>query len=178
MIQSGITATKQMCLTTSGGQLSRSVQRLFRGNPSRVFAGTAVVLEECMDALAAGDGRELWKLQPNGQLVSLGGKCAGLLDNDAQGGGQIVLMDCDSALKNNDGRSQWAMLGNGQMKLARHGDYCLSQNGPGTGRRNVATKAAATATSSFNVEHGDASRRLTIYTSRLHAFFLQEPQWP
>ena len=119
--------------------------------------GAAVVLDDCVRAVAAGDGRELWKLQPNGQLVNVaGGKCAGLMDNDVSSG-HAVLMDCDAALKNNDGRSQFEVLGNGQLKLARQGAFCLSQSGPGAGRRNVAVKAAATATSSFNAEHGRSS---------------------
>ena len=119
------------------------------------------MLDECINSIAAGDGRDLWKLQPNGQLENIaGGKCAGLLDNDVQGGGQIVLMGCDAALKSNDGRSQWEVLGKGQMKLTRQGSFCLSQAGSGAGRQNVAAKAAATATSSFNVEHGTTSSHL------------------
>ena len=113
--------------------------------------GAAVVLEECVHSVVAGDGRDLWKLQQNGQLVNIaGGKCAGL---DAVSG-HVALMDCDAVLKNDDGRSKFEVLGKGQLKLAMQGDFCLSQSGPGAGRRNVAAKAAATATSSFNVEHG------------------------
>ena len=115
----------------------------------------ALVLEECVGAVAAGDGRELWKLQPNGQLMNIAGdKCAGLQGNDVTDGGHVVLMDCDAALKSNDGRSQWEVLGKGQLSLARQGGLCLSQGGPAPGRRNVAARAAATASSTANVEHG------------------------
>ena len=119
--------------------------------------GAAVVLEDCIRFVVAGNGRELWKLQPNGQLVTaVGGKCAGLADNDIPSG-HVALMDCDAALKSNDGRSQFEMFGRGQMKLARQGAFCLRHSGPGAGRRNVAAKAAATATSGFSVGHSKIS---------------------
>ena len=138
--------------------------------------GAAVVLEDCIRSVAAGDGRELWKLQPNGQLVNVvGGKCAGLVDNDVASG-HVALMDCDTALKSNDGRSQFEMLGQGQLKLARHGAFCLSHTGPGAGRRNVAAKAATTATSSFSVEHGKKSTVCMIVLSMLLAL-TQVPLW-
>ena len=129
--------------------------------------GAAVVLEDCIRSVAAGDGRELWKLQPNGQLVNVvGGKCAGLVDNDVVSG-QIALMDCDTALKSNDGRSQFEMLGRGQLKFARRGAFCLSHTGPGAGRRKVAAKAATTATSSFSAEHGKNSTVCLLVLSML-----------
>ena len=137
--------------------------------------GAAVVLEECVRSVAAGDGRELWKLQPNGQLVNIvGGKCAGLVDNDVASG-HVALMDCDAALKSNDGRSQFEMLGRGQLKLARHGAFCLSHTGPGAGRRNVAAKAATTATSSFSAEHGKNYSTCMIVLSMLA--LMQVPLW-
>ena len=115
----------------------------------------ALVLEECAGAIATGDGRELWKLQPNGQLVNVaGGKCAGLRDNNAADGGRVVLMDCDTAAKHDDGRSQWEMLGNAQMGLAQQKGFCMSQAGPAPGLSNVAAKAAAIASSAANAQHG------------------------
>ena len=137
--------------------------------------GAAVMLEDCIRSIAAGDGRELWKLQPNGQLVNVaGGKCAGLVDNDVASG-HVALMDCDAALKTNDGRSQFEMLGRGQLKLARQGAYCLSHYGPGAGHHNVAAKAATTATSSFSAEHGRTSTFCMLVRSML--VLMQAPLW-
>ena len=115
----------------------------------------ALVLEECSGAIATGDGRELWKLQPNGQLVNVaGGKCAGIQSHNVSDGGRVVLMDCDAAAKISDGHSQWEVLGNGQMGLAQPGGFCMSQSGPAPGRTNVAAKAAATASSAASAQHG------------------------
>lgn len=112
--------------------------------------GALLVLEDCVTAMSAGDGRELWTLQPNGQLVSsVGRTCAGVQEDEA-----VLLMDCDAALRFNDGRSQWEMLGNGQLKSARAGDYCLSQVGAASGLVNVAANAAAAATSTVTSAHG------------------------
>lgn len=162
VVQSGISASGLMCLSVQGGCQSSSRAPKWHDDACLSFQGhvasdgAAVVLEDCVRAVAAGDGRELWKIQQNGQLVTVvGGKCAGLVDNDVSG--HVALMDCDAALKTNDGRSQFEILGKGQIKLGQ-GDLCLSQSGPGAGRRNVAAKAAATATSSFNVAHGRLSR--------------------
>ena len=115
----------------------------------------ALVLEACVSAVASGNARELWKLQPNGQLVNVAsGRCAGLQNNDASNGGHVVLMDCDAALKSEDGRSQWEVLGEGQLRLARQGRYCLSQSGPAPGRHNIAARAAARASSTASAGHG------------------------
>ena len=60
------------------------------------------MLEDCVAAISAGDGRELWTFQPNGQLVSAVGRtCVGVQEEEA-----VLLMDCDAALHLNDGRSQ------------------------------------------------------------------------
>eukprot|EP00969_Alexandrium_andersonii_P359488 15453325-Alexandrium_andersonii.AAC.1 len=60
------------------------------------------------------DGREVWQLQANGQLVNAATRsCAWLAAGDVGGGGRVVMADCDAALKSSDGRSQWGMLGAG-----------------------------------------------------------------
>jgi hypothetical protein len=137
MLVSGITAQQEFCLSVESGNIG--------------VDGAGVVLERCAEAVAAGDGREIFSLQVGGQMANVaGGKCVGLHDGDVADGGQIVLVDCDTA-------SQWEALGNGQLKLKDAGDLCLSQQGLGPGRTDVAANAAVLASSTANViSHGAA----------------------
>ena len=68
--------------------------------------GTSIVLETCSEAIAAGDGRELWQQGPGGQITNvLSKKCMGL--KSAEEGAAVLLTDCDKA------ESQWEVQGNG-----------------------------------------------------------------
>ena len=118
--------------------------------------GAEVALELCAGAIAAGDGRELWKFHQNGQISNVaGGKCIALRDNAVKSGGRIAMTACDAALKADDGRSQWEQQGNGQLKLARPGQFCLSQRGHAPGTEDVAANAAVWASSTADfVAHG------------------------
>ena len=60
---------EEMCLAVENGMVD--------------VEGAEVSLLPCVSAIAAGDGRELFSLQPNGQLLSVLGKlCVGLADNE------------------------------------------------------------------------------------------------
>ena len=80
-----------------------------------------------MEAIAAGDGREVFAMTEAGQLAVVGagsGLCAILAGNSAAGGGEIELDDCEAAAETGDGRSFWAQAPNGQLTLAG-GSYCM-----------------------------------------------------
>lgn len=119
MMASGIAAPSEMCMTVENGasHLSAEAGAMFNDAcAGDVDAeGTEVVLEPCAAAIAAGDGRELWKLMANGQLSNVAGKkCVGLRDNSVEDGGSLVLMSCDEAASAADGRSEWEMQGTGE----------------------------------------------------------------
>ena len=79
MITSGLTAVGDLCLAVADGQPNAE--------------HTAVDLMTCTATVAAGDGREIFSAQPNGQLLNtLSKQCVGLLDNDVADGGRLVLM--------------------------------------------------------------------------------------
>ncbi len=64
-----------------------------------VAAGSSVSLSSCANAVAAGDGSDVWSFS-NGQLVSAASsKCMTLLGGDASDGGRVGLQDCDTAVK-------------------------------------------------------------------------------
>lgn len=129
MMVSGISASEEMCLTAASGGADADA--------------TEVLLEACAAALAAGDGRELWRRLPNGQIASA--EVAKCLDAE---GGAVVLKLCD-------GGSSWETMGNGQLRISAAGGSCLSQKGPAAGMEDVAAHGAITASSTADTAaHG------------------------
>ena len=111
--------------------------------------GSALVLETCAKTVAFGDGRDMFSLQPSGQLLNIpGGKCANVGGSEIKDGALVSLADCGSA-------SRWEVQGNGQFKLKSSADLCLTQEGVAPGLRDVAANAAAMASSTVNAaSHG------------------------
>ena len=108
-----------------------------------------MVLQKCTDAIAAGDGRDLFTFQSGGQLLNVaGGKCAGFGGADISDGASLTFGDCGAA-------PQWEVLGSGQLKVKGAGDLCLSQSGLAPGTADVAANAAVSASSTSNsIAHG------------------------
>ena len=125
---------------------------------------------------------------PNGQIANaIGKKCVGAA------GDAVVLTSCDegSAWETqangarmhspaSGGRANFgARVQAGQMKLARAGDYCLSQEGPAAGVEDAAARGAITASSTAdNMAHGanmavDGSSNTFWVGGRLLSFGIQ-----
>lgn len=117
-------------------------------------AGDAdLVLESCVDAVAAGDGRELWVMQPGGRIATLRGeKC--ISEHD----GLVSLSDCEAGVA-------WELQANNQLKSASAGSLCLSGSGASSGS-NVALRAAVHASSAIDVAHGACRRWLELLGAR------------
>ena len=109
-----------------------------------------LALESCVDAIAAGDGRELWVMQPGGRIAALHGeKCVSEHD------GLVGLGDCEAS-------AAWELQANNQLKSASGGGLCLSGSGASSSS-NVALRAAVHASSAIDVAHGAPHRSLRIW---------------
>ena len=91
MLVSGVTSGDEMCIVAENG-----------GSDQR---GALLTAEACEEAVAAGDGRELFVMTESGQLKSaVGGLCAILAGNSAAGGGTVELDDCEAVRPSRGGR--------------------------------------------------------------------------
>lgn len=132
MMMSGISSTEDLCFVVENGNVDIERAEIF--------------LESCGGAIAAGDGRELWKFMPSGQIASVLGKLCISLGEDAA----VVLSKCDES----DGNAKWEVQANGQLKNGQAGG-CMTQKGLAAGVENVAVSAAVAASSSADVSaHG------------------------
>ena len=79
-------------------------EHMFHGIGHTDVDGASVVMEPCAEAVAAGDGRELWQYLSGGQIASVvGKKCIAV-----GAGGAVVLKGCDAS-----SASQWEAQGSG-----------------------------------------------------------------
>ena len=111
--------------------------------------GAALILESCAKTVASGDGRDMFSLQPNGQLLHVpGGNCVSVGESETKEGAFVSLASCETA-------ARWEIQSNGQFKLKSTADFCLTQGGVAPGLHDVAANAAAMASSTMNVaSHG------------------------
>jgi len=120
MLTAGVSGANEMCLSVRGAD---------------------VALEPCMNAIAAGDGREIWAFQSGGQLLNVASnKCLG--SESLSANNNIEMVDCSVAAK-------VELRPNGQLKI---GSVCLSQSGSAVGQMNIAENAAASASSTAGEE--------------------------
>merc|ERR1712176_1476013 len=106
MLVSGMTAkSDEQCLVANGGSIK---------------------LESCMSATAAGDGREIFKFNEDGQVEHLDdGTCMVVAGGTPHDGGVVNLLPCKEALHKGDGISEWDITPSGQLKLQNDGNLCL-----------------------------------------------------
>lgn len=178
MLINGKSGPQEMCLTIIDGNSvdacgrgQRSVARAFSAGISQGAGNDDdLVLESCVDSVAAGDGRELWVMQPGGRIAAVrGGKCISVHD------GLVSLSDCEAS-------DSWELQANNQLKSASGGGGCLSGSGASSGS-NVALRAAVHASSAIDVAHGARPRSWTPLSFWMlgdgHArLSLQVPLWP
>ena len=113
MLVSGLSVQEgELCLVSQGGSLS---------------------VNDCLGAIAAGTGKEIFQFNEASQLESVvGGKCVSLASGDAVGGGRFVMQDCAAAEEAGDGRSNFELTPAGQLRLSHMANYCVVADLAGT----------------------------------------------
>merc|ERR1719313_2736359 len=143
MLVAGVTAAEELCVAVENGSVGQR--------------GALVTAEPCAEAIAAGDGREVFVMTEAGQLAVGGagsGLCAILAGNSASGGGEIELDDCEAAAETGDGRSFWALAPSGQLTMGG-GSHCMVLAGGSCGNgADVAPTATVSATATADSAHG------------------------
>jgi len=112
MLVSGASSESEMCVVAENGESGH--------------VGGLAVLDGCVDAIAMGDGRELWTHTSTGQITSIGGLCIAVAGNVVAGGGVVELVECGAAAQAGDGRSVWSLDESGRLRMAQGGSFCLT----------------------------------------------------
>ncbi|CDR96876.1 LCCL domain containing protein, putative [Babesia bigemina] len=111
VIKSGISTTLgEMCLQLEEGRTENN---------------TRVVLDLCTHAIAAADGRDLWRHDSRQRLVSAitsPPKC--LTSVSPNKIGALVITECNDE---GDEQCRWEFMGNGQLALKNVSDLCMTQ---------------------------------------------------
>lgn len=80
--------------------------------------------ERCFEAIAAGDGREVFTQRSDGSIVSSAtGKCLTILDTPP--GRRLTMEACLSTLEARDGRSYWERAASGTLQTKGAGSLCV-----------------------------------------------------
>eukprot|EP00917_Polyrhabdina_sp_WS-2016_P010459 GHVP01023021.1.p1 GENE.GHVP01023021.1~~GHVP01023021.1.p1 ORF type:complete len:1336 (-),score=292.35 GHVP01023021.1:37-4044(-) len=154
-ISSGITSQSgEVCLTAMGGSIEK---------------GTALVLDLCSEAIAAGDGRELFVFDSQRNLHHpISELCAGF-DIERSIGSKITLQECTGE------GTIWSYLPTNQLKLDKNlpNSLCLSQQGAQFGHTNVAYRKTATCSHSlYSSKEHDPSKAVD---GDPHTYFVTQP---
>ncbi len=87
-----------------------------------------VATMDCLEALAAGDGRETFFFDDDGVIRSGvdSDLCLGIPHGGVVSGGRVGLVSCAKAAAAGDGRALFELGSSGQLKLPRMGNVCVS----------------------------------------------------
>jgi len=102
MISGGESISGEQCLTASGSELSTAA---------------------CFDAIASGDGRDVFRFQ--GQQIAhvASNSCIAVVDGNSN---RVGLQDCQAAAQAYDGRSAWELTQRSQLRMPLMGNLCMT----------------------------------------------------
>ena len=96
------------------------------GEQCLVARASGVQAEDCMAAIAAGDGREIFEFGDAGRVRSAAtGHCLVVADGDMASGGRVGLEECHGAAGAGDGRSAWMPAPGAGLQARHFGGHCL-----------------------------------------------------
>ena len=127
-----LTAGEEAFMIVKGNAPSQNLEECLVVNGQQISAQT------CLDAVASGDGRDVFQFRDDNLVHAASGLCVAFAPDV---GIQVTLQDCVVAARAQDGRAAWELTAAGQMKLTRMGNYCLGV----VGGRAVADDCGATA---------------------------------
>jgi len=112
MLISGVEAANEKCIVAGPNQ--------------------AVSLATCVDAIAAGDGREVFEATKTGQIKTAGHPdlCLSAL-GDPMDGMRVGLQTCYKIEDGSDARGKFEFTATGQLRLPRMGDFCVTGESDG-----------------------------------------------
>ena len=84
-----------------------------------------LVAKPCLQAVAGGDGGEVFAFNSESQLVAGQRGCLAAEMGSGAARGAVVVEDCAGAVEANDGRSVFEMSPDGQLRLPQLGHVCL-----------------------------------------------------
>ena len=87
-----------------------------------VVTGSTLGVAGCLDAVAAGDGREVFALSGERLVHVASGLCASTLNAESK---TVSFHDCANAARIDDGRFSWELKSNGQLTSRGSGASCL-----------------------------------------------------
>ena len=85
-----------------------------------------VLVKPCLQAVADGDGGEIFKFNSESQLVTRQGGCVAASLGSGAVRGALAIEDCGEAMEANDGRSVFEMSPEGLLRLPQLGNLCLA----------------------------------------------------
>ena len=103
------------------------------GETCLVARAGRVQAEPCIQAIAAGEGEEVFSFNERSQLVAAQSRSCVVLEEGsaAPGRGSLLLSACAEAWEASDGRSTFELTPAGQLRLPEQGDVCVLASGHG-----------------------------------------------
>lgn len=120
----GYFGINDVTLLSSGDENFMLVNGRTSGDSERclVASGSTLGVAGCLDAVAAGDGREVFSLSGERLVHVASGLCASPLNAESK---TVSFHDCASAARIDDGRFSWQLNSNGQLTSRGSGASCL-----------------------------------------------------
>ena len=120
----GYFGLNDVSLLTSGDEsfMFVSGRTSSEGEQCLIASGLELGAAACLDAVAAGDGREVFAFRGEQLMHTASSLCVAVPSAESK---RVVLQNCKSLAKANDGRGAFELAPHGQLKMPRSGNSCI-----------------------------------------------------